>query len=171
MYGVLHGRAEKRPVTPPNFRRSSQPPALHPSSYLEPNYALLSRLNFKKLPTFKPRLENIYSSQIQTFIFWTHLVSAKDSQDNKSTNPCCFYKGVPSFENNFVAFSTNPCCFYKGVPSFENNFVANDTFYTELTMFNIHFIVGKKLRFDKEENSCVRWTTRLQRTTYSFVFI
>lgn len=150
MHGVLHGRAEKRPVTPPNFRRSSQPPALHPSSYLEPNYALLSRLNFKKLPTFKPRLENIYSSQIQTFIFWTHLVSAKDSQDNKSTNPCCFYKGVPSFENNFV---------------------ANDTFYTELTMFNIHFIVGKKLRFDKEENSCVRWTTRLQRTTYSFVFI
>ena len=150
MYGVLHGRAEKRPVTPPNFRRSSQPPALHPSSYLEPNYALLSRLNFKKLPTFKPRLKNIYSSQIQTFIFWTHLVSAKDSQDNKSTNPCCFYKGVPSFENNFV---------------------ANDTFYTELTMFNIHFIVGKKLRFDKEENSCVRWTTRLQRTTYSFVFI
>ena len=138
------------PVTPPNFRRSPQPPALHPSSYLEPNYALLSRLNFKKLPTFKPRLENIYSSQIQTFIFWTHLVSAKDSQDNKSTNPCCFYKGVPSFENNFV---------------------ANDTFYTELTMFNIHFIVGKKLRFDKEENSCVRWTTRLQRTTYSFVFI
>lgn len=105
---------------------------------------------FKKLPTFKPRLENIYSSQIQTFIFWTHLVSAKDSQDNKSTNPCCFYKGVPSFENNFV---------------------ANDTFYTELTMLNIHFIVGKKLRFDKEENSCVRWTTRLQRTTYSFVFI
>ena len=150
MHGVLHGRAEKRPVTPPNFRRSSQPPALHPSSYLEPNYALLSRLNFKKLPTFKPRLENIYSSQIQTFIFWTHLVSAKDSQDNKSTNPCCFYKGVPSFENNFV---------------------ANDTFYTELTMLNIHFIVGKKLRFDKEENSCVRWTTRLQRTTYSFVFI
>ena len=146
MHGVLHGRAEKRP----NFRRSSQPPALHPSSYLEPNYALLSRLNFKKLPTFKPRLGNIYSSQIQTFIFWTHLVSAKDSQDNKSTNPCCFYKGVPSFENNFV---------------------ANDTFYTELTMFNIHFIVGKKLRFDKEENSCVRWTTRLQRTTYSFVFI
>ena len=150
MHGVLHGRAEKRPVTPPNFRRSSQPPALHPSSYLESNYALLSRLNFKKLPTFKPRLENIYSSQIQTFIFCTHLVSAKDSQDNKSTNPCCFYKGVPSFENNFV---------------------ANDTFYTELTMFNIHFIVGKKLRFDKEENSCVRWTTRLQRTTYSFVFI
>ena len=150
MHGVLHGRAEKRPVTPPNFRRSSQPPALHPSSYLEPNYALLSRLNFKKLPTFKPRLENIYSSQIQTFIFWTHLVSAKDSQDNKSTNPCYFCKGVPSFENNFV---------------------ANDTFYTELTMFNIHFIVGKKLRFDKEENSCVRWTTRLQRTTYSFVFI
>ena len=150
MHGVLHGRAEKRPVTPPNFRRSSQPPALHPSSYLEPNYALLSRLNFKKLPTFKPRLGNIYSSQIQTFIFWTHLVSAKDSQDNKSINPCCFYKGVPSFENNFV---------------------ANDTFYTELTMFNIHFIVGNKLRFDKEENSCVRWTTRLQRTTYSFVFI
>lgn len=150
MHGVLHGRAEKRPVTPPNFRRSSQSPALHPSSYFEPNYALLSRLNFKKLPTFKSRLENIYSSQIQTFIFWTHLVSAKDSQDNKPTNPSCFYKGVPSFENNFV---------------------ANDMLYTELTVFNIHFTVGKKLRFDKEENSCVRWTTRLQRTTYSFVFI
>ena len=150
MHGVLHGREEKRPVTPPNFRRSSQPPALHPSSYFEPNYALLSRLNFKQLPTFKPRLENIYPSQIQTFIFWTHLVSAKESQGNKPTNPCCFYKGVPSFENNFV---------------------ANDMFYTELTVFYIHFIVGKKLRFDKEENSCVRWTTRLQRTTYSFVFI
>lgn len=150
MHGVLHGRAEKRPVTPPNFRRRPQPPALHPSSYLEPNYALLSRLNFKKLPTFKPRLENIYPSQIQTFIFRTHLVSAKESQNNKPTNPCCFYKGVPSFENNFV---------------------ANDMFYTELTVFNIHFIVGKKLRFDKEENSCVRWTTRLQRTTYSSVFI
>lgn len=107
-------------------------------------YTLLSRLNFGKIVTFKPRRKNINSSQTQPFIFWTHAVSANDSQHNKPTNPCYFYKAVPPFENNFV---------------------TNDMF-CKLTVFNIHFIVGKKLRFDKEENSFARWPTRLQRTTY-----